>query len=940
MFKRPLSVAYVCGFLFQLCTYPTAALTFRISPCLVMQTLTSERGVIKIPRLANSAKYPNSQHCQWLILAGRKDARITLTADGYDIEGHQTCSYDYLILYDGETVCAPVLDGPICGTGSEKSWTSTGSSVLVIFHTDPTSSRHAFDIRYEVTNATYLGNRLNGNATFRYEHLLIPVNSIGFTGNCSREIVIGRDRITAITMELDTNFSANCSGAFVHFGDKNGTYTRRFCGVYPKETFHFHGSELMISICALPGTTRFVNISATIAHKGRLTIAGKPAELSETHGALRQNNTLVYQTEDFDIHIWHIQTKMDRNIHFEWHLPLPLPDVKYQEGFLIVKEGPSLDVPGTCIWRWTMKRDFPLLPWLTKDLSERIDVLRFSGALQVNYFELVVVFGTRRDYNGSSFTASYASRSPLVQTNSCQLCYIEFLEIGPRTICKSPRENEKIKYARTYSISNTLGWVYKTMYCKWTLTAMEFSYVKLHIEKFTAIDGQNCNYRGFAIIDVETNTTHGPFCKFNELSYVSSGRQLSIVLYQTRGFATINLASSTNAFLTGTVTNTACRGVMNSLYGHGNPRDDRCLRIQHYANATASPYTSQLLANSTNFPCYQTRVYGPSKKCRERVPEVEVIETDSGLVTYRSSWNRTCKGLPAFWFVELQSVLQSQCSFTQVMSAAMNITLAGPKCGQVLVNIGSGTYVFFVLISVHKQGQCNTTLSQRNDALENTYFQLNFTLINMTKCEYFEMKVIEDVLTPAEYASDEKFLSRWGSTRELASLCNKNSRNYIINTVRSDKIVLFTKASFQLNQVTNRAIMNYKLKTRNYDFLKDPNCAEGSLFYNQGCYSFEEIMNSKGQPRCSWNEARVFCEKKNASLVSITSEAEMDAMRDFMATVWARRIFSHRKYMIYIGLIDFKKVNTVSYAVNRKYSKLKKYSKIQFSVCIRVRLIS
>jgi len=61
--------------------------------------------------------------------------QISLKMLSFELEDSDRCIYDYLLIHDGSRPTSPSV-GPYCGTEKVADFTSTGSFVLVEFHSD------------------------------------------------------------------------------------------------------------------------------------------------------------------------------------------------------------------------------------------------------------------------------------------------------------------------------------------------------------------------------------------------------------------------------------------------------------------------------------------------------------------------------------------------------------------------------------------------------------------------------------------------------------------------------------------------------------------------------------------------------------------------------------------------------------------------------------
>ena len=95
-----------------------------------------------------------------------EDAQITISPVGavsvditwnfFDIEAGQSgsCNYDYLEVYDGPNTASPLVDTYCNNNVPSGTWTSSGSSVTIVFHSDPGVEDAGYEIQWDCNFAT------------------------------------------------------------------------------------------------------------------------------------------------------------------------------------------------------------------------------------------------------------------------------------------------------------------------------------------------------------------------------------------------------------------------------------------------------------------------------------------------------------------------------------------------------------------------------------------------------------------------------------------------------------------------------------------------------------------------------------------------------------------------------------------------------------------
>ncbi|XP_019639198.1 PREDICTED: bone morphogenetic protein 1-like isoform X1 [Branchiostoma belcheri] len=96
--------------------------------------------------LQHPANYPHSHHCEWLITVD-PGMVVTLTFDVFDVEHHDTCSRDSVLVYDGPSTSAGLI-GEYCGNVPPRRIVSSGEQLYVIFNTDDENASTGFSASF------------------------------------------------------------------------------------------------------------------------------------------------------------------------------------------------------------------------------------------------------------------------------------------------------------------------------------------------------------------------------------------------------------------------------------------------------------------------------------------------------------------------------------------------------------------------------------------------------------------------------------------------------------------------------------------------------------------------------------------------------------------------------------------------------------------------
>ncbi|GIY78727.1 g-protein coupled receptor GRL101 [Caerostris darwini] len=106
----------------------------------------------KIVSIGHPLNYQNNHRCRWLIRT-EPSHFINLTLQDFDIVGGENCQYDYLAVYDGDTIQKSSLIGKFCNmkkppTEIVSSW----NSLLLEFSSDAETNGRGFSLKFASKN--------------------------------------------------------------------------------------------------------------------------------------------------------------------------------------------------------------------------------------------------------------------------------------------------------------------------------------------------------------------------------------------------------------------------------------------------------------------------------------------------------------------------------------------------------------------------------------------------------------------------------------------------------------------------------------------------------------------------------------------------------------------------------------------------------------------
>ncbi|KAH6931478.1 hypothetical protein HPB50_024670 [Hyalomma asiaticum] len=217
-----------------------------------------DEGEITSPRFPEN--YANNLNCSYLIVVPQ-GSRLELSFDSenFELESHDTCKYDNLTLYEGNSTSSPVLGGPWCGTIAPGNY-SVASSALVMFRTDWSSTGKGFRLRYRISHCG--GNLTAERGTFSLQSTMVDRES--GTSRCTWHIYAPEGRVVELRLLLEPDqrpsHGTDCADAFVasHVSVLDGDSETAspiavFCGLHGgPDTFKSTGRAMTVVLVVNP----------------------------------------------------------------------------------------------------------------------------------------------------------------------------------------------------------------------------------------------------------------------------------------------------------------------------------------------------------------------------------------------------------------------------------------------------------------------------------------------------------------------------------------------------------------------------------------------------------------------------------------------------------------------------------------------------------------
>ncbi|XP_028390679.1 cubilin-like isoform X2 [Dendronephthya gigantea] len=200
-------------------------------------------GTLKSPLYPNL--YPNNVDCKWIV-SSNNDKHILLQFSYFSLEGSSSCVFDYLEVYDGDSVNSTRL-GRYCGEQLPENLRSSGSNFFIVFHTDGSDKRNGFVFNYTDTNDSCGHSHLNTPGALRspqYPNL--------YPNNLDCKWTISSTDGKPILLQF-SHFSlegyAGCKYDYLDIYDGNSANARRlgrYCGDHLPGNLQSSGSNFFI----------------------------------------------------------------------------------------------------------------------------------------------------------------------------------------------------------------------------------------------------------------------------------------------------------------------------------------------------------------------------------------------------------------------------------------------------------------------------------------------------------------------------------------------------------------------------------------------------------------------------------------------------------------------------------------------------------------------
>uniref|UniRef100_A0A3P9A4R4 CUB domain-containing protein n=1 Tax=Esox lucius TaxID=8010 RepID=A0A3P9A4R4_ESOLU len=171
--------------------------------------------------------YPYNMKCVWLIVVA-EGSSVLLTFHQFELEYHDTCSYDYIKIFNGVSEDEGNLLGTFCGNTSPPQFTSSWNVMSVIFHSDRHVAKRGFSVGYR---KDMCGGVLTGLSGIISSPGYSPDSQYSNNADCSWTVRVSNGSVVTLVF-LDFQVpSLGCNFDFVALFD-GPTITDRHLGNY------------------------------------------------------------------------------------------------------------------------------------------------------------------------------------------------------------------------------------------------------------------------------------------------------------------------------------------------------------------------------------------------------------------------------------------------------------------------------------------------------------------------------------------------------------------------------------------------------------------------------------------------------------------------------------------------------------------------------------
>lgn len=204
-------------------------------------------GTITSP--GSPGNYPQNRDCEWHLRAP-PGKRIELHFFAMQLETHAACDADFVAVYDGESTDDRQLVR-YCNTSHPEPLTSSGSALVVHFHSDGIGTDTGFQIHYSAIEGI---PGCGGTWTAASGELTSPKQDGRYLRNlqCEYRIRVPADsRIQVTFVEFDFEYDVGCefdSVSIYEGGSSASPLVERYCGQTMPPVYQSQSNVLTIAM--------------------------------------------------------------------------------------------------------------------------------------------------------------------------------------------------------------------------------------------------------------------------------------------------------------------------------------------------------------------------------------------------------------------------------------------------------------------------------------------------------------------------------------------------------------------------------------------------------------------------------------------------------------------------------------------------------------------
>uniref|UniRef100_A0A1B6D601 Metalloendopeptidase n=1 Tax=Clastoptera arizonana TaxID=38151 RepID=A0A1B6D601_9HEMI len=190
--------------------------------------LTAPVGQVTSPNYPDY--YPSRKDCVWHFTT-TPGHRIKLQFVEFEMESHQECAYDHIVLYDGDSTDSHIL-GRFCGSKTPHPILATGNQMFMVFKSDASVQRNGFKALHSTACGGYL--EATDRVKHFYSHSKYGDHNYENRADCDWSIVAPSGKnihLTFLTFEIEDEQDCAYDYVDVYSGlDASGSIYGHFCG--------------------------------------------------------------------------------------------------------------------------------------------------------------------------------------------------------------------------------------------------------------------------------------------------------------------------------------------------------------------------------------------------------------------------------------------------------------------------------------------------------------------------------------------------------------------------------------------------------------------------------------------------------------------------------------------------------------------------------------